>query len=53
VSGYTIDDCDEAYRVLYWEYLNDPTTNTEQTMSPSEFVAFRKTLERDANLDSI
>ena len=41
------------YRRLYWEYLNDSATNTEQTMSPAEFVAFRKTLERDSNIDSI
>jgi hypothetical protein len=50
---YTVDECPEQYRVLYWHYLNDPATNSEQTMSHAEFVAFRKRLERDANLDSI
>jgi hypothetical protein len=50
---YTIDECPPEYRVLYWHYLNDPATNSEKTMSPTEFVAFRKRLERDSNIDSI
>ena len=44
---YTIDECPEEYRVLYYYYLNDPATNSEKTMSPAEFSAYRERLKRE------
>ena len=51
---HTVDAAPEEYRRLYWEYLNDPATDTEHVMTAAEYVQWRRTnFERDSNLDSI
>jgi len=42
---YCVEDVPEEYRVQYAWYLSENATNSERTMSPAEFVAFRKSLE--------
>jgi hypothetical protein len=42
-----IPDEHAEYREAYWWYLHDNCTNSEKTLSPSEYVAFRKQLEAE------